>query len=51
MELFAGEANVFKMVRKIYPAVAADLAYLDDPAYDHNNPLDLCSPAGLAKLV
>ena len=51
LELFPGEANVFEMVRKVYAGVAADLTYLDDPASDGNNPSNLNSPAGLAKLV
>ena len=51
IEYFAGEGNVFAAVRKLYPAVAVDLSYLQDPAYARNNPMDINSPSGFACLV
>ena len=45
IEFFAGEGNVFRVVRKHgYPAAAVDIEYMENPP--PNNPMDINSPAG-----
>ena len=44
IELFAGQGNVFSCVRKVVPAAAIDITYLDNPP--PNNPYDINSEAG-----
>lgn len=50
MEFFAGEANVFAEVKKLYSATAVDIEYMKKVGQPHNNGFDILSKAGLALL-
>ena len=50
MEFFAGEANVFAEVKKLYRSTAVDIEYMEKVGGPHNNAFDILSQAGLALL-
>ena len=50
VEFFAGEANVFSQVKKMYGATAIDIEYYKSPVGPHSNPFDILTASGLASL-
>ncbi len=51
MEFFAGEANCFAEVKKLYGATAVDIEYLKYIGGPKSNAFDILTQAGLALLV
>lgn len=51
MEFFAGEANCFAAVKRLYGGTAVDIEYLRNIEGPNSNAFDILTKAGLALLV